>query len=208
MNVSVLPFADTEYPFVQAIDSHLAAAAVVENHYLHRRPPISYAFGLWTPALGGVVTFGIPASRHLQVSACPTRPDLVVELNRLWVDDAMPKNTETWFLARAIRMLRPLIIVSYADLERGHAGYVYRAANFHYAGWTDMDRLTPRLDYLPVSGLHTRDAMRSGIAATVRRGYKVKYWTCSGNRIERRGLESLCGWPKLDWHTTPPPDPK
>lgn len=189
---------------VEVITPQEAADLVVEQHYLHRRPPISVAVGLGDGA--GVVTFGVPASRHLQKSACPTNPDLVLELNRLWLDDSLPRNTASWFLARALRLVPPRIIVSYADTIQGHLGYVYRAANFHYAGWTDMERKTPRFDYLPADPkVHTRDAFRNGYVKKVRRQPKVKYWTTTGDRGERRRLARLCGWPSLDWSILPPP---
>jgi hypothetical protein len=85
---------------------------------------------------------------------------------------------------------------------------VYRALNFHYAGWTDMERKTPRFDYLPADPrTHTRDAFRNGYVSKRRRVAKVKYWTATGNRAERRRLTAACGWPRLDWRTTPPPMP-
>lgn len=87
---------------VERIESKLAARLVVDHHYLHRKPPISHAFGLyWLGKIVGVVTYGTPASRHLQMSACPTDPSHVIELNRLWVHDKMPKNTESWFVSRS-----------------------------------------------------------------------------------------------------------
>lgn len=135
---------------VGPVEARLAAQTVVAHHYLHRRPPISHAYGLWLATeLVGVVTFGVPASRHLQKSLCPSDPDLVLELNRLWVHDSQPKNTESWFVSRALALLPPRLVASYADPIYGHAGYIYRALNFHYAGWTDMERKTPRFDYLP-----------------------------------------------------------
>lgn len=192
---------------VGPLDSRTATALVVERHYLHRRPPISHAYGLWhLGALVGVVTFGVPASRHLQKSACPTAPDCVLELNRLWVHDAMPKNTESWFVSRALKSLPARIVVSYADPMWGHYGYIYRALNFHYAGWTDMERRTPRYDYVPADPTtHTRDAFRNGYAFRRRRIAKVKYWIVTGDKRERRDLARLCGWPSLDWNERPPP---
>lgn len=191
---------------VEGIGSRTASQMVVENHYLHRRPPISFSYGLYSvEGLVGVVTFGIPASRHLQMSACPTDPGKVIELNRLWVDDSQPRNTESWFVSRAMKLLPPRIVVSYADTKEGHQGYVYRALNFFYAGWTDMERKTPRYDYIPSSGGHTRDAFRTGYSHRVRRQPKVKYWKVTGDRAERRQLERICGWPKLSWVDQPPP---
>lgn len=195
---------------VSTISSALAGATVIENHYLHRKPPIRWSFGLFdNKILQGVCTFGTPASRHLQVGALPSQPDCVIELNRLWVDDGQPRNTESWFVSRCLKGLPGgLVVVSYADLAQGHAGYVYRALNFRYAGWTDMDRKTPRFDYVPVNGGHTRNAFRTnggGVAAKVRRSPKVRYWTLTGSRTQQRNLLPLVRWPSMDWNSTPPP---
>ena len=192
---------------VVRIDSKVAARLVVENHYLHRRPPISHAFGLyWDGEIVGVCVYGTPASRHLQMGACPSEPSNVIELNRLWVHDKMPRNTESWFVSRTLAQLPPKIVVSYADTRQQHYGYIYRALNFHYAGWTDMDRKTPRYDYIPHDPtLHTREAFRGGYSHRVRRKPKVKYWIVTGNKRERRDLTRIAGWPILDWKTLPPP---
>ena len=193
---------------VEPITSAMASQLVVAKHYLHRRPPISYAFGLRDKNRGmvGVVTYGVPASRHLQMSACPSSPGMVLELNRLWVDDVMGKNTESWFVSRTLKMLPGRIVVSYSDPLYSHMGHVYRALNFNYAGWTDMERKTPRYDYIPLDpSRHTRDAFRTGISQRVRRIAKVKYWIVTGNKSERRTLTKLCPWPSLSWHEAPPP---
>lgn len=193
---------------VRPVEKPLATELVVARHYLHRAPPISYSFGLyWDHELAGAVTFGTPASRHLQVGVCRSSPESVIELNRLWVSDELPKNTESWFVSRALHMLPPLIVISYADTSRGHMGYIYRALNFFYAGWTDMERRSPRVDYIPASGGHTRDAFRGGAnyVAKVPRAPKVKYWTVTGDRRDRKRLRALSGWPSLDWRVLPPP---
>jgi hypothetical protein len=189
-----------------------AVRLCVSKHYLHRPPPLSHAFGIFDAGKAvGVITFGIPASREILTGACPTNPEKVIELNRLWVSDDCPKNTESWFIAKAFRALPPLIVVSYADTAHGHLGTVYRASGFHYAGWTDMDRKTPRFDYVPedhtestlfgdvTTKRHSRDAFRVGFVEKVRRLPKHRYWRVSGNRRERFHLEKLCRWPSLAW---------
>jgi hypothetical protein len=193
---------------VAPIASSTALGLVVQHHYLHRRTSVVFSFGLFAAEqIVGVVTFGVPAARHLQIGACPSDPDAVLELNRLWVSDAMPRNSESWFLSRALALLPARIIVSYADTTRGHMGIVYRAANFRYAGWTDMERKTPRFDYI-TPGKHTRDAFRGGLGTKsprVRRKPKVKYWIVTGNPTERRALLKLARWPTLSWKQNPPP---
>lgn len=184
---------------VNTITPLTAGVMVKTHHYLHRVPPISYAFGLLIDGdVAGVATFGTPPSRHLQMSICPSNPDYVLELNRLWVDDIMPHNTESWFIARCLKLLPASIVVSYADTAYNHIGYIYRAANFHFAGWTDMDRKTPRFDYV-VPGKHSRDAMRHGFTERRRRQPKMKYWTVTGDKRERRNLEQLVAWPSINW---------
>lgn len=205
--IDQLAFPMTEDPSVRRLDSTTARAIAEREHYMHRKPQVTHSFGLETGGgIAGIVTFGTPASRHLQKGACPSNPSAVIELNRLWVDDAMPRNTESWFVTRALALLPPLIVVSYADTAHGHYGYVYRALNFRYAGWTDMERRTPRFDYMPADPkTHTRDAFRNGYVARVRRLPKIKYWTVTGNKAERRALAASCGWPSLSWIDTPPP---
>lgn len=193
---------------VAPLDKALGNDLVERHHYLHRRPSNSYCFGLFDAEEPvGVCVFGTPASRHLQVGVCPSAPSSVIELNRLWLRDECPPNSESFFVARCLAALPPLIVVSYADTTQGHVGTIYRALNFAYAGWTDMDRKTPRYDYI-VDGAHTRDAFRGGAAKWTRRERrrpKARYWTTTGNRRERRALVLLCCWPSLDWSEYPVP---
>lgn len=192
---------------VRQLNSTVAREMAEQEHYMHRKPMVSFAYGLHhADELVGIVTFGAPASRHMQMGACPSDPSLVIELNRLWVHDRMPTNTESWFVSRALKALPARIVTSYADTAHGHMGFVYRALNFRYAGWTDMNRKTPRYDYVPHDpSVHTRDAFRNGYADRVRRRPKIKYWITTGTRQQRRDLTGLCGWPRYGWKELPPP---
>jgi hypothetical protein len=208
VEVTTPAFDRTQYA-VGELDKQTANELVVRHHYLHRKPQTSHAFGLFSHGeVVGAVTFGPPASRHLQMSACPSEPDSVSELNRLWVADECPRNSESFFVAHALKLLPPLVVVSYADTAWGHFGYIYRALGFRYAGWTDMERSKPRYDYIAPDNKHTRDSFRGGEARwthRVRRKPKAKYWTVTGDRRERRDLERIVGWPSLDWHDYPVP---
>jgi hypothetical protein len=77
---------------------------------------------------------------------------LTWELARLWVEDWMPLNTESWLLGQAVRYVkknRPDVrfLVSYADPSVGHKGTIYKAGNWKADGRTDDERKTPRFDY-------------------------------------------------------------
>jgi hypothetical protein len=116
---------------------------VVKNHYAHRAVPSSWSFGcFFNQNLLGVISFGKPASPHLCRGICgDENSSRVYELNRLWIDDACPKNSESRFISWSIRELskiRPhLILVSYADTGANHNGAIYAATNWIYTGLSD-----------------------------------------------------------------------
>jgi len=65
-------------------------------------------------------------------------PDNVIELRRLCCVDDTPKNTESYFIGRSLKLLESDwmkgIVVSYADKEYGHNGTIYKASNFTMVG--------------------------------------------------------------------------
>jgi len=132
--------------FFARIDERLARLAVIEKHYLHRPCPISWAFGIIIDEkLKGVLTVGRPCSRTVCLGVCGReRSSDVYELNRLWLDENLPVNSESQFIGWCLRELRNehrhMILVSYADMKpsegapRGHLGTVYMASNWTYTG--------------------------------------------------------------------------
>lgn len=113
---------------------------LLEIHYARRMPCIQYAFGLFEEnKLIGVCTFGQPASPSLcKGIAGEENRKKVLELNRLALLPDTPKNSASFLVGRALKMLpKDLFIVSYADAEGwGHVGYVYQATNWLYTGMT------------------------------------------------------------------------
>lgn len=61
-------------------------------------------------------------------------PEDVIELRRLCCIDDTPKNAESYFIGRSLRLLKKewegKTVVSYADKEYGHGGTIYKASNF------------------------------------------------------------------------------
>ena len=133
-----IPTSSLQNYWIEPISYNLAMAIVVEKHYLHRKCPVSFAFGLFnnTSLMPiGVVTYGVSPSSTLLKGICgESEKSNVYELNRLWVDDAVPKNGESYLIGRTIRFLDREIIVSYADTSQSHIGVVYQATNFIYTG--------------------------------------------------------------------------
>lgn len=109
---------------------------ILNTHYAHRMPSISYSFGLFLEGkLLGVCTYGTPASSSLLKGVCGEEyKDRVKELNRLVLVDNK-KNEASVLISGSLKLLpRPLIVVSYADTEQKHRGVVYQATNWIYTG--------------------------------------------------------------------------
>ena len=97
--------------------------------------------------LGAVVTFGWGVRPvHTIRKAFPSLGTVdYLEIGKLCLHDDLPRNSESWFLSRAIRMCCdyfPLlqVIWTWADGILGKPGYVYQATNFLYGGfiWTEI----------------------------------------------------------------------
>lgn len=108
---------------------------IIGIHYAKRWPSISYAYGLFDEdELIGVVTYGTPPSSSLRVGLAGAEyKEKVLELNRLCLKYNR-KNEASRLVGASLRMLPESIVVSYADTEQGHKGYVYQACNFLYCG--------------------------------------------------------------------------
>lgn len=122
---------------IERISYQMAQDAVIANHYLHRKAPCTFAFGMFDSVgqLVGVVIYGVPASSTLLKGICgPDEAQNVYELTRLWVDDSVPKNGESWLIGQTLKQLDREIVVSFADSSADHVGYVYQATNFIYTG--------------------------------------------------------------------------
>lgn len=117
---------------VRSINSFQCKEWLLYKHYARRMPPIEYSFGLFIDnILNGVVTYGTPASSNLRNQF----KSKLLELNRLCVNDNLEKNMLSWFVSKSLKMLpKPLVVVSYADTQYGHHGYIYQALNFIYTG--------------------------------------------------------------------------
>lgn len=121
---------------VLPIQNYEAEPWLLKKHYAKRMPSISFAFGFYEDGiLVGVCTYGTPSSATLRDGiAGPENAKYVLELNRLCIE-SNNKNAASFLVGRSLRMLpKPSIVVSYADTEQEHVGYVYQACNFMYTG--------------------------------------------------------------------------
>ena len=109
------------------------------KHYAKCVPTIDWAFGIFHEnQCVGVCMFGRSPNYNLNDGGFFFGKDIRVpvrELNRLVVNDNLPQNTLSSFVSTCSHFLpRPLCLVSYADPNYGHHGYIYQALGWIYTG--------------------------------------------------------------------------
>jgi hypothetical protein len=137
----VIGFGSDEFKVIE-IDRNKANDIIVKNHYSKKFYNATYIhLGVFLNGeLVGVLQFGYamnPASCGSVVKN--TELDEYLELNRMWLDDKAPRNSESMAISYAIRYIRskfPKIkwIQSFADERCGGFGIVYQGANFDFFG--------------------------------------------------------------------------
>ena len=129
---------------VKPIDKELAKDMCIKFHYAHKWQTLfgRYCFGIFKAdepdKCLGCAVFGnmMNPQSYKSINSKATQEN-IVELNRLWVDDCLGRNTETVFLSLCFKWLKhnsPVKMVqSFADGRLG-CGTIYKAANFKYYG--------------------------------------------------------------------------
>ena len=189
---------------VSKIQNHETKEWLLKKHYAKRMCSISYAFGLYIDGiLNGVCTFGFPPNYNYNNGKCifNNYECLTLELNRLVINDGSPKNTLSYFVSKCLKLLpKPTCIVSYADQNQGHNGYIYQATNWIYTGVS-----TPKHQYI----------FEDGSVFDIRRGVESKgkiidkilikpthrYIYFNGNKKQRKQMKQdfkmkICNYPK------------
>ncbi len=162
-----------------------AMDVVVKNHYLHRKAPCSFSFGMHckeSDRLVGVIVYGTPSSAPLRRGICGEEESgNVIELTRLWVEDGTPKNAESFLIGNTIKLVNKEIIVSFAEIEQGHLGIVYQATNWIYTG------LSAKRTNWTISGVdkHCQTLADKYTAAEIRDKYGDKFSLVPRSRKHR-----------------------
>ena len=179
---------------VLQIKNHESYPWILQKHYAKRIPSIMYSFGLYeNKELIGVVTYGIPASYTLCEGICgKENKHLVLELNRLCLLHNA-KNEASYLISHSLKLLpKPSIIVSYADVDMGHIGYVYQATNFLFTGTTKE-----RTDMASTDNRHHRHA--SDPSVREKRSAKNRYVYLVGKRQDKKRLQQLLNYPVMPY---------
>ena len=196
---------------VRSVPQSIYEPWLLLRHYAKRIPIVQHAFGLFVEReCIGVVTFGSPASPQVARSVIqPEYASLVIELNRLCVDDHAPRNASSTLVSGGLRLLpRPSVVVSYADGAQGHVGYIYQATNFGYYG----SAAAHDAEYESPTGevVHPRTMVARGISNptewarangwTKREAMpKHRYVYICGSRSQKRNLVRSLLWKPQDY---------
>ena len=134
---------------VEAVPKKAVTSFIEKWHYSHYAGGIQHrqCFALYSPdgkfglpRMIGCMIYGQPAMSNTAAKYHPDNPDRCWELRRFVCIDDTPKNAESYFISQCHKWIKQNtdveVIVSFADLEEGHEGIIYKASNFHYLGQT------------------------------------------------------------------------
>jgi len=168
---------------------------ILNIHYAKRMPSISYAYGLFlNNDLVGIVSYGSPASPSLcKGIAGLENKSFVIELNRL-VLKYNRKNEASMLVGKSLQLLpKPKIIVSYADTNQNHVGFIYQATNFYFTGTSK-----PRTDMAGKNGKHSRHHLGDK-TKRIYRSSKHRYVYIVGNKKDKKYFLNNLKYPVLDY---------
>lgn len=166
---------------------------LLKKHYLKRMPTITVAFGLVKNGMVDAVATFSGAVARFELSQHP------YELSRLVSNEGLEPNDLSWFLSRCIKQFpKSTILVSYADENWGHHGYIYQATNWLYAGRSSAEkRIFVNGEEVHRRTLNARYGT-SSIPKLINMGHDVKYesqvgkhryFQFTGNKRERNALK-------------------
>ena len=210
---------------IREVDKSTALDMVQRYHYSNTLPRINKHFvGFYLDAeLVGLVTLGYGTRpKHTIKKLFPSLDTGdYLEIGRMCMTDEMPRCSESQMLSQLVRWIKAnlpevKVLFTWADGMLGKPGYVYQAANFIYAGYTQTDiymidgvKIHPRQtrtlfskgpDDKRMSCRPTREQMRSfGVQRYRGRQYKYVLFLCG--KYEKRRLMAEC----TNSLTEPPP---
>lgn len=191
---------------IRQIPCKIAKEYIIKHHYSHgcHNAP-SPCFGLFdNKTLIGVLMFACPCSENVRASVFGKEyKDSVTELHRLHILDVTPKNTESWFIVRCLKMLKELkphikAVISFSDTTMGHSGTIYKATNAYRVGNTSKTTFyidkNGRLRHPRQNGVNIseKDALSRGWTPTVREGKNRYLYILANDRREAKMLLSQC----------------
>jgi hypothetical protein len=191
---------------VKKIPCKLAKEYIKKNHYSHgcHNGP-SPCYGLFDGEnLIGCLMFATPCSENVRASIFGEEyKDWVIELHRLHILDCTPKNTESWFISRCLKLLKqdkPQIkaVLSFSDMTEGHSGVIYKATNAYRLGSTGKAKFyrdkVGRLRHPRQSGINITEEMakEKGWTPEIREAKNRYLYILANSKVEKKHLIKMC----------------
>jgi len=184
----------------------LLKSILKKNHYSHgcHNGP-SPCYGLFDKEnLIGVLMFATTCSENVRASVFGEQyKDCVTELHRLHILDCTPKNTESWFISRCLKLLKqdkPKIkaVLSFSDITEGHSGIIYKATNAYRLGTTGKAKFyrdqNGRLRHPRQSGVNITEQMakEKGWVSEIREAKNRYLYLLPVSKVEKKKLIKMC----------------
>jgi hypothetical protein len=186
---------------IKEIDYSIAKTYISENHYSHTLGcSIQLSLGFYyNNELVTAIIYGDPIG--INVKSFLQTEGKSLELVRLFSKDGLPKNTESYVLSKSFKWLKEKYkdykyLISYADANHGHCGYIYQATNWKYIGlsakdghptiYIDGKNVHPRSLYSKhgTSGISVLKEIYGNRLETKEKLQKHVYLMCLGNHRE------------------------
>ena len=183
---------------VEPIPYQEAKPWILLKHYAHRMPSISFSFGLFVDKkISGCCSFGVPPN-YMECKLW--EPYKCYELSRLIINNK-EKNIGSFFVSNSIKKLpKPTVIISYADTEMGHIGYIYQATNWLYTGVGSIgEKILILKDGTTKHQRHYPTTDKKTIEKIHKTKGKHRYYFLHGNRKEKKKMFSLLRYPVLPY---------
>jgi hypothetical protein len=198
---------------VSTIHREEAIPWLLGKHYAHRKPSITHSFGLYLYDSGdmilcGVCTYGQQAN-YIEMKAW--EPFKLLELNRLVVNDGLPKNVLSYFVSQTIKQLpKPVVLISYSDFDMGHHGYIYQATNWCYTGiggkgdnvyiMENGKECHQRTIDIGDGGEYKKELIKKGaIVGSRKTSGKGRYYYFNGSKTEKKRMRNILRYKKLPY---------
>lgn len=170
---------------IAVLSASAARALVTKHHYSHTVVNNSFVhLGVYQRNnLVGVLQFGY-ALNPVQVSHVvrDTSQGEYLELNRMWLSDVAPRNSESMSISYALKYIRHAMpsvawIQTFADERCGGLGVVYQACNFQFVGEhvTDFYFLDGDFYHRILLTAHRQGTRAQQLLAGVDRVFRLRY---------------------------------
>lgn len=153
MKIEGKEYCDISKYYLKPTNKEIVYDIIVNKHYAGRWTGASLILGIYekgtdlhsffdivSDRLVGCIIYGSPVARHgVKSISSILEFDVVWELKRLWVEDGLGSNIESYSISQSIKYIKKnhpniKVLISYADPAENHIGLVYRATNWLYQG--------------------------------------------------------------------------